>query len=106
MKKNEIIELLKTKCNGYDLPLSLNIELIAEVLVNKQEEAINYTRCSLQLPDDLEPVLAKIQHVNDLGKSSWYEVVYNDGNWRSYKGSNTFEDGEKVVKWKYCKAIV
>ena len=36
MKKNEIIKLLKPKCNGYDLPLSLNIELIAEILVNKQ----------------------------------------------------------------------
>ena len=45
MKKNEIIKLLKPKCNGYDLPLSLNIELIAEMLVNKQEEDINYTRC-------------------------------------------------------------
>jgi hypothetical protein len=43
MKKNEIIEVLKPKCNGYDLPLSLNIDLIAELLVNKQEEAINYT---------------------------------------------------------------
>ena len=41
MKKNEIIELLKPKCNGYDLPLSLNIELIAEILVNKQDEAIS-----------------------------------------------------------------
>ena len=49
MKKNEIIKLLKPKCNGYDLPLSLNIELIAEVLVNKQEEAINYTRCCTEL---------------------------------------------------------
>ena len=49
MKKNEIIELLKPKCNGYDLPLSLNIELIAEILVNKQDEAINYTRCCTEL---------------------------------------------------------
>ena len=49
MKKNEIIELLKPKCNGYDLPLSLNIGLIAEMLVNKQEAAINYTRCCEEL---------------------------------------------------------
>ena len=69
-------------------------------------EAINYTRCSTQLPDELEPVLAKIEHINSLGKSNWYEVVYNDGNWCSYQGSKTFEDGEKVVKWNYCKAIV
>ena len=36
MNKNEIIKLLKPKCNGYDLPLSLNIELIAELLVEKK----------------------------------------------------------------------
>ena len=55
MKKNEIIEVLKPKCNGYDLPLSLNIDLIAELLVNKQLEAINYTRCSTQLKDEKVP---------------------------------------------------
>jgi len=26
-------------------------------------------------PNELEPVLAKIEHINDLGKSEWYEVV-------------------------------
>ena len=55
MKKNEIIKLLKPKCNGYDLPLSLNIELIAEILVNKQEEAINYTHCCTELRDKETP---------------------------------------------------
>ena len=75
-------------------------------LLKNNERAINVIQCSTQLPDELEPVLAKIEHINDLGKSSWYEVVFNDGNWRSYQGSKTFEDGEKVVKWKYCKAIV
>ena len=54
-------------------------------------------------PTQLEPVLAQIEHINDLGKSKWYEVVYFDKNWRSYEGSKTFEDGEKVVKWKYAK---
>ncbi len=54
-------------------------------------------------PSELEPVLAKIEHINSLGKSSWYEVVYFDGHWRCYAGSNTFKDGEKVVKWRYCK---
>jgi len=38
-----------------------------------------------------------------LGKSTWYEVVYFDGNWRCYAGSKTFKDGEKVIKWKYAK---
>ena len=54
-------------------------------------------------PIELEPVLAKIEHINSLGKSSWYEVVYFDGHWRCYAGSSTFKDGEKVVKWRYCK---
>ena len=49
-------------------------------------------------PSELEPVLAKIEHINSLGKSSWYEVVYFDRHWRCYAGSNTFKDGEKVVK--------
>lgn len=51
----------------------------------------------------LEPVLAEIEHINDLGKSKWYEVIYFDENWRSYAGSNTFQDGEKVIRWKYVK---
>lgn len=54
-------------------------------------------------PINLEPVIAQIEHMNDLGKSKWYEVVYFDKNWQSYSGSKTFEDGEKVIKWKYCK---
>ena len=54
-------------------------------------------------PSELEPVLAKIEHINSLGKSTWYEVVYYDGNWRCYSGSSTFKDGEKVIKWRYCK---
>lgn len=59
--------------------------------------------CVSNCPSELEPVLAKIEHINSIGKSSWYEVVYFDGNWRCYAGSNTFKDGEKVVKWRYCK---
>jgi len=55
------------------------------------------------IPIDLEPVLAQIEHINDLGKSTWYEVVYYYERWRAYAGSKTFEDGEKVVKWKYTK---
>jgi len=54
-------------------------------------------------PIELEPVLAEIEHINDLGKSTWYEVVYFDGNWRCYAGSKTFKDDEKVIKWKYVK---
>ena len=57
-------------------------------------------------PIELEPILADIEHINELGLSKWYEVVYYDGNWCSYSGSNTFNDGEKVVKWKYCKGCL
>ena len=62
----------------------------------------------LNLPDfidfyPLSPILAKIEHINDLGKSKWYEIVYYDNGWHSYAGSKTFQDGEQVVEWKYCK---
>lgn len=54
-------------------------------------------------PIELEPVLAKISHQNDLGNPQWYEVVYYvDGKWCSYSGSKTFDDGERVVEWVYC----
>jgi len=50
----------------------------------------------------LEPILAEIEHINDLGKSMRFEVVYYDEKWCSYSGSKTFQDGEKVVRWKYA----
>jgi hypothetical protein len=54
-------------------------------------------------PNELEPVLALITHQGELGLSEWYEVVYYFNKWCSYAGSKTFQDGEKVVNWKYCK---
>lgn len=56
-------------------------------------------------PKELHPVLAKIEHINDLGKSKWYEVVYFDGEWNTFSGSQTFQDGEQVVEWKYCEDL-
>lgn len=56
-------------------------------------------------PKEFHPVLAKIEHINDLGKSKWYEVVYFDGEWNTFSGSKTFKDGEQVVEWKYCEDI-
>lgn len=58
-------------------------------------------------PKDLTPVIAEIQHLNDLGISKWYEVVYHcpERGWSSYAGSNTFKDGEKVLQWKYCTDV-
>ncbi len=62
---------------------------------------------TLAPPDVLEPVLAKIYTHGELGKSEWYEVVYYNGTeWCCYEGSDTFEDGEKVLSWKYCKDIL
>ena len=58
-----------------------------------------------ETPKALEPVLAKISDTNDLGVSQWYEVVYYDNRWCSYGGSKTFEDGERVIEWKYCEEI-
>ena len=75
----------------------------------KAKNLINMIRAKLNIhsvigsPIQLEPVLAEIEHINDLGKSKWYEVVYFDENWQSYAGSKTFQDGEKVVRWKYAK---
>ena len=54
------------------------------------------------IPKPLEPVLAYISQVNSLGTSYWYEVVYHDGNkWCCFAGSDTFQNGESVLKWKY-----
>jgi hypothetical protein len=59
-----------------------------------------------QVPIELEPVLAKISHQNDLGKSQWYEIVYYvKGKWYSYGGSKTFDDGERVEEWVHCSEI-
>lgn len=61
----------------------------------------------MEIPTEVDSILAKITHQNDLGLSQWYEVVYYaDGKWCSYSGSKTFEDGEKVVEWKYCKELL
>jgi hypothetical protein len=60
-----------------------------------------------EVPTELDSVLAKITHQNDLGLSQWYEVVYYlDDEWCSYSGSKTFEDGERVTEWKYCKELI
>jgi hypothetical protein len=56
-----------------------------------------------EVPNELEPVLALINHQGDLGKNEWYEVVYFSQKWCSYSGSKTFDDGERVIEWKYCK---
>jgi hypothetical protein len=66
-----------------------------------------YTRKGIEVPTELDSVLAKIRHQGDLGISQWYEVVYYlDDEWCSYSGSKTFQDGERVIAWKYCKELI
>jgi len=56
-----------------------------------------------ETPKELEPVLAEINSITCLGSSNWYEVVYHDGyEWCSYSGSDTFDDGESVLRWRYA----
>jgi hypothetical protein len=62
-----------------------------------------------EVPNNLESVLAKITHQNDLGLSQWHEVVYydnDDDKWCCYSGSKTFQDGERVIAWRYCKDLI
>lgn len=60
-----------------------------------------------ELPPAFEPVLAKIQGQTDIGRSTWYEVVFFNGeNWCCYFGSKTFRDGEQVLSWKICTDIL
>jgi hypothetical protein len=54
-------------------------------------------------PKELKPVLAFIEHIDELGTSRGYEVVYFDKQWKYYSGSTIFRDGEKVLKWRYCE---
>jgi len=60
------------------------------------------------LPKDLRDVLARIESQNDLGKTSWYEVVYHNGEeWCSCAESNTFSTlGDNVVDWVYCDVVL
>ena len=98
MKKNEIIKLLKPKCNGYDLPLSLNIELIAEILVNKQEEAINYTHCCTELKTVNEP-LPYAEWKANLKMQKIEETIFKIGN--DYKTMNDLLD----MYGSYCNSF-
>jgi len=55
-------------------------------------------------PIILEPVVAKIAAVTDLGFCIYHEVVYHNGeSWNSYAHSKTFDNGEQVKEWVYVK---
>lgn len=80
----------------------MKLKMKKVITYNQQKHTLNIAGV-ISSTIELEPILAEIEHINDLGKSTWYEVVYFDGNWRCYAGSKTFKDGERVIKWKYAK---
>lgn len=49
-----------------------------------------------------KPVVAKIQWVNDLGLSTWFEILIYDNRWMSSFGHNPLDKGEQVIDWYYC----
>jgi hypothetical protein len=74
-----------------------------------QQEQYKNKYSEEEVPNNLDSVLAKITHQNDLGLSQWHEVVYYDNytdKWCCYSGSKTFQDGERVIAWKYCKDLI
>lgn len=97
MIKTPEYQYLDELIENYVAPLRSEIKELRKELAEQREKNLN-------IPDAIgSPILAKIEHINDLGKSKWYEVVYYDDGWYSYAGSKTFQDGEQVVDWKYCK---
>ena len=83
--------------------LKKNIKVNNECSKQETQQELLKVPSVVETPVELDPILAEIEHINSLGKSKWYEVVYFDDTWHSYFGSDTFNDGERVVKWKYCK---
>lgn len=61
MTKSEIIDKLKPRCNGYDLPLSLNLALVAEILT---EPSVGE---NAELPRVSNPVCPKCGSTNNTG---------------------------------------
>lgn len=59
-------------------------------------------------PINLVPVLAYIEHQNDLGLSRWAEVVTYDSEnkgWEGYHGGTKFQNGEQVISWVYVEEV-
>lgn len=85
-----------------DMKAGTDAATVTDVQVNHVSQTIAKPHV-IGSPNELDPVLALINSVGELGLSEWYEVVYYYQKWCSYAGSKTFEDGEQVVKWKYVK---
>lgn len=81
----------------------MSMGVMPQCLYSNDNNTMENQKLNNDSPNELEPVLALITHQGDLGKSEWYEVVFFYDKWYSYEGSNTFDYGEQVVKWKYAK---
>lgn len=89
--------------------MKIKEELSPETTADAKQASSDVETCVIRadLPKEPNAVLAKIEHQDSLGKSTWYEVVYYiNGKWNSFADSDTFKDGEKVVNWKYCNECV
>lgn len=51
--KQKIIAELKEKCNGCDLPLSLNCELVADIIIRQWLQKNQHTKIDIQHIEDL-----------------------------------------------------
>ena len=106
MKQETLKEVVEKRYNHNDNKLS-TAQKISFMEGAKWQQERMYSK--EEVPTNLESVLAKITHQNDLGLSQWHEVVYYDNytdKWCCYSGSKTFQDGERVVAWKYCKDLI
>jgi hypothetical protein len=93
--------------NALKCPVDAQISIVAKLLQHldgdQRNKALSMSGVVISSPNQLEPVLALITHQGELGLIEWYEVVYYFDKWYSYSGSKTFDDGEQVIRWKYCK---
>lgn len=91
------------KCNK-ELNWSEREESTCKNCFDKPQPQVSVEPVVINTPEKFAPTLAEITKQGELGKEGWWEVVYHDGaNWQHFAGSDTFEDGEKVVKWKLCR---
>lgn len=102
MTNLELLQEIDAWLSFNNHPSKEQINELRNSIKNHISEQLNILHV-IDSPIKLEPVLAEIEHINDLGKSKWYKVVYFDENWRSYADSKTLKDGEKVIRWKYVK---
>jgi hypothetical protein len=81
------------------------LKRIKDFISTSSESDLDVDVSDVPTPEELEPVIAKIEDITSLGKSTYWEVVYYDKGWCAYEGSRTFKNGQRVLQWEYCKDI-